>query len=158
MSPLWFPEHSRLLVLPLTSCWQLCLQMAAKSSLRGPGSLARSLCDPLPSWPLPQGWGVVGRVDKGPLFRRGPDLHSLELLRIFAIPAFIRLVLIRQMEITWSGTGGHPGLQACLSTQGGGGQGSPRKGGGGCWPGPDTYVGSYCPYVSCLHPKAAMPS
>ena len=38
--------------------------------------------------------------DKGPLFGLGHDLCSLEFLRISAIPAFIRLALIRQMKIT----------------------------------------------------------
>lgn len=54
----------------------------------------------------PAGCCPGGQGDKGPLFRSGHDLCSLGLLRIPAIPGFIRLALIRQMKITWGrGTG-----------------------------------------------------
>lgn len=68
--------------------------LGLSSSAGSPGEPAAQLAA---AW----GWG-----DKDPLFRSGHDLCSLELLRISAIPAFIRLVLIRQMKITWSGERG----------------------------------------------------
>lgn len=77
---------------------------------------------PLPwvtHWPAGRCPGRVGggEGDKGPLFRSGHDLCSLELSRISAIPAFIRLALIRQMKITWGRGTGSPVLSGAPFSQ-----------------------------------------